>query len=121
MHLRGWQGSRLIYPLRVDQCHQPNYDQAYLSIIKLYELWDTLPNDDKFIIDDLPCMGYHLETGGYEVRSTSLIKRVIQLGLGEDCARICSYYLIVSALYYLKEFHNLDIPNCDIRHIQFIC
>lgn len=120
MHLRGWQGSRLIYPLRGNQCHLPNYDLAYSSIIKLYELWDALANDDKFIIDDLQFIRYHPETG-YEVHPSSLIQRVIQLGLGVACARLCSRDLIVSALYYLKKFYHLDIPNCNIEHIESIC
>jgi hypothetical protein len=121
MYLRGWQGSRLIYPLGVRQCDWPNYDEVYVSIIKIYERWDSLPNDAKSILDDLRLMRYQQETGYVAwLDRPSLIEHVVQLGLGEACGRITSRYLIVSALYYLKTFYNTDIPNCKITSLQSI-
>lgn len=122
LYFRGFHSGDTVYPLKVVQCKDINFDAAYDSIIKIYELWYSVPPDIKDMIEKFKLMRYY-SYEGYRphISNRDLFQTIIGLGLSEECARLMSGYLITSAVYYLKKDYNIEISNCDMKELGVIC
>ena len=116
--IRGWSGEGPYVPLDT----RPKHDfQIYTSInlVSLIEFIQTMDPSLRDEITNLPVVNY---TDGSFLLGTDFIKKLFSDIIdGRASCFIASGQLMTTAIYYLENKYNYNLPAVDITQLKLYC
>ena len=125
MYMRRWLGPGNRYPIRAGQTRGGGNPMPR-TIIALGEVSEHLAQMDMANetlanrIRQLPDIDYNSDSGNIIFRTDRLFYFISQLAEGNECIRIGSRHLVISAYYYLSVIFGEIIPDFDSHSVDII-
>jgi hypothetical protein len=120
MYMRKWQGPGYPYPIKKRQTESDfSPDQrTNESITQIRAIFDQISKGSQKLLHRLRVVEYYKD--GPQQSKNSIWDYIISVGNGDFCIRMASTKFVGTGYYYLKNFFNEEVDNCDISQLDVI-
>lgn len=119
MYMRKWKGPGYPYPIREEETKKGNSDdQSTEALSQIRALFDQMSNSTQLLLYSLRVVEYYKD--GPQQSKSSIWDYLLAVGSGAFCIRMASTKFVGTGYYYLKNFFDQIIPDCDIKNLDTI-